>query len=107
MKLNDLVTTAHEMAQSKGWWNSPREDGTLLMLMVCELAEAAEEARNNTPDVYFKDDGKPEGKAIELVDTIIRIADYFGHKGWNLEELVKLKLEYNKTRSQRHGGKTF
>lgn len=124
MKLNELVEQSHSMAKERGWWDEPREDGTLLMLMVCELAEAAEEARNNKPDVYFNSDqgavtleqaqterirfnNKPEGLAIELVDTVIRIADYFGSKGWDLEELVKLKMEYNKDRPYRHGGKKF
>ncbi len=124
MKLNDLVKESHGMAKERGWWDTPREDGTLLMLMVCELAEAAEEARKDNPPVYFNSelgkvtleqaqhnnsnhDPKCEGLAIELVDTVIRIADYFGAKGWDMEELVRLKMDYNKDRPYRHGGKKF
>ena len=90
------------------------------MLMVSEIAEATEEARHSHPPVYVRREGqiiddpalfvqgeKPEGEAIELVDAMIRIADYFGSKGWNLEELLTLKINYNKTRSFRHGGKKY
>jgi NTP pyrophosphatase (non-canonical NTP hydrolase) len=125
MKINELVELSHKTAKEKGWWDSPREDGTLLMLMVGELAEAMEEMRNDKPGVYFNTEQgpktpeqiasgevvyynpKPEGGLIELADTIVRIADYIGHKGWDLEEALKLKMEYNKTREQRHGGKKF
>jgi hypothetical protein len=31
---------------------------------------------------------KPEGEAIELIDLLIRLGDYFGHKEWNLGEAV-------------------
>lgn len=50
---------------------------------------------------------KAEGEAIELADAVIRIMDYFGHKGWDFEKIVRLKFEYNKTRSHRHGGKAY
>jgi NTP pyrophosphatase (non-canonical NTP hydrolase) len=125
MRINELVELSHKTAKDKGWWDSPREDGTLLMLMVGELAEAMEEARNGMPAIYYntpegpktpkqiKDEGivnynpKTEGVLVELADTVVRIADYIGSKGWDLEEALKLKMEYNKTREQRHGGKKF
>lgn len=48
---------------------------------------------------------KPEGVAIELADCIIRILDYCGHAGIDIEEAIRIKHEYNKTRPYRHGGK--
>lgn len=48
---------------------------------------------------------KPEGEAVELADVVIRIMDYFGHRGWDLEQVIQDKHEYNKTRPYRHGGK--
>lgn len=48
---------------------------------------------------------KPEGELVELADAMIRILDYCGSKGWDVDAAVRLKMEYNKTRSQRHGGK--
>lgn len=48
---------------------------------------------------------KPEGEAVELADAMIRIADWFGRHGWDLEAVVKAKMDYNLTRGYRHGGK--
>lgn len=52
-----------------------------------------------------KESYQPSGVLIELADVIIRIADWCGQEGWELEEAVKLKMEWNKTRAYRHGGK--
>lgn len=48
---------------------------------------------------------KPEGVAVELADCVIRILDYCGHAGIDLEEAIRIKHEYNKSRPYRHGGK--
>ena len=120
MKFNDLVREVHQTAKEKGWYQKERHPLEAHMLMVSEIAEATEEARTDRPAVYVLRDGevvsdaskfqpgeKPEGEAVELVDAIIRIADYFGYRDWNLEKVLTLKMEYNKTRSFRHGGKKY
>lgn len=50
---------------------------------------------------------KPEGFGIEVVDNIIRSIDLLHALGYDIEQLMELKHEYNKTRSYRHGGKRF
>jgi len=50
---------------------------------------------------------KPCGIPIELADVLIRAADFCGKYGIDLDTAVKLKLEYNKSRSHRHGGKAL
>ena len=50
-------------------------------------------------------DMKPEGWAVEMADCVIRIMDYFGHKGLDLESVLQVKNAYNVGRPYRHGGK--
>lgn len=42
-----------------------------------------------------------------LFQHIVKIARYFDHKGWNLDDIVQLKVAYNQRRSYRHGGKLY
>jgi len=48
---------------------------------------------------------KPEGVIHELADVVIRIMDMCGLYGMDLEAAIDRKMEYNKTRPYRHGGK--
>jgi hypothetical protein len=120
--VNTLVKDVHANAILKGWWeNGDRNPLELHMLMVSELAEATECARRDLPPVYYDTaDGpksvgikeiesgvKPEGELVELADVVIRIMDYCGRKGWDLEAAIMVKNEYNQTRPHRHGGKKF
>lgn len=48
---------------------------------------------------------KPEGIAAELADVIIRVLDYCAYAGIDIENVLEVKHEYNKSRPYRHGGK--
>lgn len=50
---------------------------------------------------------KPCGIPSEIADIIIRLAHFAGHHQINLGEAIRLKLEYNSSRSPMHGGKKF
>ena len=102
--LNDLAREVHQNAVEHGWWENPPEFGTIIALIHSELSEALEEYRNGKPIVY-EIDGKPEGIASEFADVIIRVLDYCGHAGIDIEEAIRVKMEYNKTRPYKHGGK--
>ena len=43
----------------------------------------------------------------ELADVVIRIGDICGYYGIDLEVAIQEKLEYNKSRSYRHGNKVL
>lgn len=107
--LEDLVSLAHSIAKQKGWHEdkSSASFAECIALMHSELSEALEEYRNGklVDEVYYSEDGKPEGIPVELADVCIRIFDLCGKHNIPLEKIIKEKMEYNKTRSFRHGNK--
>lgn len=107
--INTLQETCHSNAKSKGWWDKPREDGTCLMNITCEIAEANEALRQTNPETgKMKQSIKIPGfleVEEELADTIIRILDFAGYHRFRIAEAIKAKLEFNQTRSYRHGKK--
>ena len=48
---------------------------------------------------------KPEGVVVEFGDAVIRIMDTCGRYGWSLYTAIRDKVEYNRQRPHRHGGK--
>lgn len=105
LRFQEVQKEVHDMAKEKGWWDKPRNRGELLMLAVCELAEAAEGLRHGNPP----SDHIPEFSAVEeeLADVIIRIMDMSEAHAWRVAEAMKAKMLFNSTRSLMHGGKKF
>lgn len=108
MTVNELIQESHQTAIEHGWWETERNLPEQLMLMVSELSEVLEEFRIyglNKVKFLQDADGKPVGIAVEFADLFIRVADTCGKYGIPLEEALRLKLAYNKTRPYRHGNK--
>jgi len=116
MTLNDYRDQCH--AANQKWWTDvhtgfpiSRNKGELLMLMVSEIAEAMEGERKD-----LMDDKIPSRKMaeVELVDAIIRIFDYAGGFGYDLQGAFEDKLKFNASRKDHShearkqvGGKKF
>lgn len=101
----------------------------IVALCHSELSEALEEYRNGRPMAYqvdgnrvdlvtheitintvedvskWRDDKKAEGLAVEMLDCVIRILDWMGHEGIDVDTLMEKKVKYNEGRKHRHGGK--
>jgi len=110
MEMREMQFLVHELAKEKGWYDGvyPTVDWILsrLMLKVSELAEAAEEVRKpgfESVRVYKSAGGKPEGFGVELADCVIRIMDTCEFLGIDLEGMILLKHDYNKSRPYKHG----
>ena len=108
--LNEMRDEIHEIAREKGWYGADgRNVGEALMLVVCEASEAMEELREYGPEklrnFWRSDSGKPEGFPVEIADILIRCLDLCGYLNIDIEEAVRQKVAYNRTRPVRHGGK--
>lgn len=116
MSLNTRAKLAHE-ANAK-WWQNPatgerieRNKGELICLMHSELSEAMEGERKN-----LMDDKLPHRRMaeVELTDCLIRIFDYAGAFGYDLDGAYSEKMAYNASRQDHThearlaaGGKKF
>jgi len=132
--LNELAKEIHKNAADHGWWDEERSFGEIIALCHSELSEALEEYRGGNAGTYYPcpigcparrgeitcragydrvkctnltAPPKPEGIPIELADCIIRILDYCGKSGIDIDEAIRIKHEYNKTRPWKHGGKVI
>lgn len=114
--LNALSKLVH--AANIKWWQNPdsgapikRNKAELICLMHSELSEAMEGERKD-----LMDDKLPHRKMaeVELVDCIIRILDYAGAFGYDLDGAFVEKMAYNAKREDHThearkiaGGKQF
>ena len=97
-RMEKFAEKAHQTAVEKGWWDGEdRDNRELLALIHSEISEALEEYRSNHGMVWYADNDKPEGIAIELIDAVIRICDFMKHRGLAFkkpfDESAKAKLE--------------
>lgn len=114
--LNRLSRECHEANQH--WWHNPatgeklqREKGTMIALMHSELSECLEGERKDLMDDHLPHRRMAE---VELADLLIRVFDYCGAYGYDLDGAVAEKRAYNKTRADHQaaarlapGGKRF
>ncbi|GHU53954.1 hypothetical protein FACS1894132_07650 [Clostridia bacterium] len=110
MEINTLQDKIYRVNCENGWHNNdphmetPEEFFRFISNCHSEISEAYEEYKNNRGE-YYINDGKPEGIVAELADTIIYILDYAKARGFNMDEIINAKVNYNSTRGYRHGDK--
>lgn len=116
MNLNELAAKVRKA--NDAWWRDihtgqpiVRNKAELLAMIHSEISEALEGERKN-----LMDDKLPHRKMaeVELVDAIIRILDYAGGFGYDLQGAFDEKMAYNATRADHthearraDGGKRF
>lgn len=116
MDLNDYSVQSHE--DNIQWWRDletgeplDRNKSELLMLMVSEIAEAQTGVRKSLMDDHLPHRSAEE---VELADLLIRVFDYAGAFGLDLQGAYAEKRIYNAQRADHKvearlaaGGKKF
>lgn len=98
--LNDYALEAHE-ANAK-WWQDKdgnrleRNKGELLCLIHSEVSECMEGERKNLIDTHLPHRMMAE---VELADILIRVFDYAGAFGYDLEGAYTDKMKFNAHRA--------
>ena len=100
MNLNELSQQVH--TANINWWKDihtgqpiQRNKGELLALIHSEISEALEGERKNLRDTHLTHRKMAE---VELADVLIRVFDYAGGFGYDLQGAFEEKMAYNAKR---------
>lgn len=99
---NRLAQEVVKINTANGWnvtkpedWKEPYKIPAILALITSEISEALEDFRKDQKEHF----------AEEIADVVIRVLDLCGGMGIDLDSEISKKLEINKNRGFRHGGK--
>ena len=105
--INELCKRAYENSKKHGFEEGEKNFGEVIALMHSELSEAFEEYRmgKGINETYYENETKPCGIPSELADVVIRVFNFCGGSGIDLEKIILEKMDYNESRPYKHGGK--
>lgn len=107
MEFKGLAQMVHLNAVDKGFWEDKPSVDRQVALIHGEVSELHEQYRkgHGVHEVYYREDGKPEGVIMELADIVIRCLDFAEGYDIDLEKAIIEKHRFNLTRPRLHGKK--
>ena len=103
LALNTLSEAIYQNNVKAGWFKDPttgrkikRDPMVMLMLIVTEVAEAAEGIRKDLPDDHIPSRPMVE---VELADVLVRVFELAGYLGLDLGGAFVDKVLYNAVRA--------
>ena len=118
----ELQREAWQTCEDKGFHEPRIREGVLrkvtpmenLALIAGEVGEAIGDYQKYadlsvryepTSDVSVQSGLKPEGVPVELADVVIRILEFCENYEIDFYQVLRMKMDYNKTRPRMHGKK--
>lgn len=107
LSIFNFIKDVGETNTAHGFHEANTRPAEYIALIHSELSECLEEFRSGheATEIYYREDGKPEGVPMELADAVIRCFDMAYVFGIDLESAIMEKHEFNKTREYLHGKK--
>jgi len=115
MSIKEWQKKVHKTARLAGRYDGELGEKTdlrlisMLWLIHSEVSEALEDVRNNNMELAYGTtdniiNDKPVGFPSKLADIIIRVLDMAEWLDIDLEEIIRIKNDYNNKRGYKHGG---
>lgn len=113
--LHQMMEEGYACNVEKGWFDEDRTFGDDIALLHSEVSEMLEafrvtgdcEDQTEESNVHPDAPAKPEGVGAEAADVLVRLLDTCKRRNIDLFAEWRRKMDYNWTRSARHGGKAL
>jgi hypothetical protein len=112
MSINEIANEMKEDNHRKGFYWDWNTAPTALLLIHSEVSEATNDLRDDKKTITWEKDKKtgepkPVGFPTEMADIIIRVYHLCAELNIDIDEAIRIKNGYNRTRPHHHGHKRF